>query len=221
MKSRVILLFIFLVSLFTLGLTRVFYLQTIPNENLARLQRNQFTSRISLLPHRGKILDRNGEELASSVTAYSLYADPQVIEHPRKVAKKLATLLAMNYIDLKEKLSQEGRRFVWLKRQMEPEQMQKIKALNEQGLTFVEEGKRSYPNLGVASQVLGFVGLDGSGLEGLEKKYDAELRGEKLSIMSRRDAHGRPLVVSGQIFETSNDGGTIESTLDKDLQYEL
>jgi cell division protein FtsI (penicillin-binding protein 3) len=221
MKSRVIVLFIFIVGLFSLELLRVFYLQIMPNENLAKLKRNQFLSRMSLLPHRGKILDRNNEELASSVTTYSLYADPQVIETPRRYAKKLAPVLGLTVSELYEKLSLGGgKRFVWLKRQMEPEKVQKIKSFEFSGLGFVEEGKRNYVGAG-AAQVLGVVGLDGNGLEGLEKKYDPELRGEKLSILSKRDAHGRPLVVSGQIFETSNDGATIETTIDRELQYEL
>lgn len=221
MKSRVILVFVFIAGLFILGLVRVLFLQVIPNKNLTKLKNNQYMSRISLLPHRGKILDRAGEELATSVTTYSLYADPLYIEYPKTLAKKLANILNIPRGEVLKKISQQDRRFVWIKRQIEPEVMKQIKALNEVGLAFAEEGKRSYPNLSVASQILGFVGIDGDGLEGLEKKYDAELKGEKLSILSRRDARGRPLVVSGQIFETSNDGATIEVTLDKEIQYEL
>jgi cell division protein FtsI (penicillin-binding protein 3) len=113
------------------------------------------------------------------------------------------------------------KRFVWIKRLADNAQVQEIKSWNESGLKFVEEGRRAYPNQSLLSQVLGFVGAEGAGLEGLEKKYDAELRGEKRAIMSKRDARGRPLVVNGQLFELSGDGATIETTIDKELQYEL
>ena len=97
-----------------------------------------------------------------------------------------------------------------------------IKNWNVSGLRLGRGGPGvAYPNQALLSQVLGFVGAEGNGLEGLEKKYDAELKGEKQSVVSRRDARGRPLVVSGQIFELHADGGTVETTIDKDLQYEM
>ncbi len=227
MKIRVILLFVFFIMLFSAVLGRVFYLQALPQSNLAKLEKSQYQARISLLPQRGKILDRAGEELATSTSTSSLYADPGVLQADhgkkalKKIAKKLSGLVNLPTQVIYEKLMTSGKRFIWLKRQLEPEVVAQVKALGETGLAFIDEGKRIYPNLNMAPQVLGIVGIDGSGLEGLEKKYDAELRGEKVSILSKKDAHGRPLIVSGQIFETSNDGATVETTLDKDLQYQL
>lgn len=227
MKSRVILLFIFIVSLFSVVWLRVFYLQAMPQEKLARLEKSQYQSKIFLLPQRGKILDRSGEELATSMPAYSLYADPAIIQADhsfkgrKKLASKLAALTGLSTQEIFDKINWSEKRFVWLKRQLDVEVKEKIKALGERGLAFVEEKRRIYPNYGLASSVLGMVGIDGDGLEGLEKTYDAELRGEKISIQSRKDAHGRPLLQSGKIFETANDGATLETTLDKDIQYQL
>ena len=140
MKSRIVVLFAFVSFLFAMGLTRVFYLQTIPQQNLARLKKNQYMAKISLLPQRGKILDRNGEELASSVSTRSLYADPSLIEHPRAVAKKLAKILNMPWPEIYAKVSQNERRFIWIKRLLEPETVEKIKDLEIPALGFVEEG---------------------------------------------------------------------------------
>ncbi|MDZ4678033.1 MAG: penicillin-binding transpeptidase domain-containing protein [Oligoflexia bacterium] len=220
MKSRIVLLVIAFLGLFSLLVARAFYLQLLPQENLERLRKNQYTTVVTLPPQRGKILDRNGVDLATSITSQSLYADPTLIEKPKRLAKKLAPLIGMSVREVYEKLI-APKRFIWLKRQLTPDTALIVKQLNEPGLRFVEEGKRAYPNQNLLAPVLGIVGSDGDGLEGLEKKYDLELKGEKRSVRSRRDARGRPLVVDGQLFELSGDGATIETTIDLELQYTL
>ena len=140
-----------------------------------------------------------------------------MIEHPRRLAKKLSPLLGGDLKEIFAQLNNSSRRFVWLKRRLDPDVLDEVKGWDEPGLRFVEEGRRAYPNQNLLSQVLGFVGTDGEGLEGLEKKYDADLKGEQQSVLSRRDARGRPIVVSGQIFELHADGAELETTIDKDL----
>jgi cell division protein FtsI (penicillin-binding protein 3) len=220
MKSRIVLLVIGLSGLFSLLIARAFYLQLLPQENLERLRKNQYMTVVTLPPQRGKILDRNGADLATSISAQSLYADPSLIDKPKKIAKKLAPLLGIPVRGIYEKLKND-KRFVWVKRQLAPEVAEEIKQWKEPGLRFVEEGRRAYPNQNLLAPVLGIVGSDGEGLEGLEKKYDAELKGEKKSILSRRDARGRPLVVDGQLFQLAGDGANIETTIDLELQYAL
>jgi cell division protein FtsI (penicillin-binding protein 3) len=220
MKLRVV---IFVISLLTcLGaiVARLTYVQLLPNSDLEHLKKSQYMTIVQIPPQRGKILDRRGEELATSINSQSLYADASLITSPRKVSKKLAALLDLKEKDLFNILNSD-RKFVWLKRQLDSDLVSEIKSWEEPGLKFVEEGKRAYPNQTLLSQILGFIGTEGGGLEGLEKKYDGELKGEKQSIPSRRDARGRPLVVSGQLFEYQGDGATLETTVDKDLQYEL
>ena len=221
MKSRVIVLFLFFASLLVLVALRFFYLQLIPNQALERLRKNQYLTIVSLPPQRGKILDRRGEELATSVASNSLYADPSLVKSPRSLARKLSPLLGLTSSDLLEKLNVTSKKFVWLKRWMEGATVKEIKSWHEPGLVFIEEGKRAYPNQSLFSQTLGFVGADGFGLEGIEKKYDSELKGELRTLPSRRDARGRPLIVNGQLFELSADGASLETTIDKELQYEL
>jgi cell division protein FtsI (penicillin-binding protein 3) len=220
MKSRIVI-FLAGLCLCLLGIViRLVYLQVLPNPVLERLKKSQYMTVVQIPPQRGKILDRKGEELATSVTAQSLYADATLVVNPRKLARKLAPLLEIKERDIFYSLNSE-RRFVWIKRLLDQDIAAEIKSWNVAGLKFVEESRRAYPNQNLVSQVLGFVGTEGNGLEGLEKKYDDELKGEKQSILSRRDARGRPLVVSGQLFEYQGDGATLETTIDKDIQYEL
>ncbi len=220
MKARVIIFVISLLACFGAVIGRLTYIQLLPNSVLDHLKKSQYMTIVQIPPQRGKILDRRGEELATSVSSQSLYADPSLITSPRKLSKKLSKLL-----DLKEKdlylLLNSDRRFVWIKRQLDLDLVSEVESWKELGLKFIEEGRRAYPNQNLLSQVLGFIGAEGGGLEGLEKKYDSELKGEKQAIVSRRDARGRPLVVSGQLFEYQGDGATLETTIDKDLQYEL
>jgi len=220
MITRITLFFAFFLALVGSLMMRSFMVQVLPNTALGKLQKRQYMAVMTLPAQRGSILDRQGEELASSVAAESLYADPTGIEQPRRLSKKLAPLLNMSAGDLSAKLMSD-KRFVWIKRQLDSQLSEEIKSWKIKGLGFVPEGKRSYPNLSLASQIIGFVGQEGNGREGLELKYDKELRGESQSVLSRRDARGRPLLVSGQLFQLSPDGADVQLTIDKEIQYEL
>jgi cell division protein FtsI (penicillin-binding protein 3) len=220
MRSRVIILVIFFSSLLSIITVRLVFLQLLPNAPLERLQKTQYSRTLVIPAQRGKILDRNGGELATSISSQSLFADPTEIKAPRKLAKRLSQTLGIPYKLILFKIQSE-RRFIWIKRQLDDSLVSTIKSWSEPGLGFIEEGKRSYPNQKLLAQCLGFVGSEGEGLEGLEKKYNSELKGEKQTFYTRRDARGRPLVVNGQIFELSADGATIETTIDRELQYEL
>jgi cell division protein FtsI (penicillin-binding protein 3) len=220
MKSRVILLVLFFSLLFGGIATRLIFLQVLPNAKLDHLKKNQYMTVVVLPPQRGKILDRSGIELATSISSQSLFADPSQITAPKRLAKKLESVLKIGRRLIYAKLIQ-AKKFSWLKRQLDDSTANEIRDWKEPGLGFIEEGRRYYPNQNLLSQSLGFVGADGLGLEGLEKKFDPELRGEKQKVITRRDARGRPLVVNGQIFELTADGASLETTIDRDLQYEL
>ncbi|MCC6278077.1 MAG: cell division protein [Oligoflexia bacterium] len=221
MKSRIIILVILFATGFGIIAGRAFFIQVLPHHKLTQLRKSQYLTVVTLSPQRGKIVDRAGEDLANSIMAHSLYADPSMIKEPRRLAVQLAGILGVSVSEIREKLLLPKRKFVWIQRRLEPQVVARIQKLKEPGLGFIEESKRAYPNLSLASQILGFTGSDGEGLEGIERQYNAELKGEKKSILSRRDARGRPLLVNGQLFEVTQDGAQIETTLDKQLQYEL
>jgi len=210
-----------LFSLFAVIGLRAFYVQIIPNDRLKAFQEKQFKRVVTLQPTRGVILDRNHKELASSITAYSLFADPSIVERPKKAAIKLAWHLGRPANAIYKQISDKNKRFVWLGRQMTKEKRDKIAKLEIKGLGFVEESKRIYPNHNLLSQTLGFVGQEGQGLGGLEGKFNEELSGSQRKMLIQRDARGRPLIANGKLFNDQPDGSTIELTIDSELQYVL
>ncbi|MBX9765802.1 MAG: PASTA domain-containing protein [Bdellovibrionales bacterium] len=221
MKSRITFLFILLSLCFMALISRTAWVQILPNARLGELKARQFETVVKLEPRRGDIFDRFGQELAVSLPAYSLFADPSLIERPRLLSVKLSPILKKSPTAILEKLKQKHRKFVWLERRLSLKERDQIRKWGAKGLSFVEEHKRIYPNERLASQVLGFVGGDGRGLEGLEAKWDDELRGSQRKVNVRKDARGRPLVIDGQLFSEMPDGASIVLTIDRELQYEL
>ncbi|HEX4924296.1 MAG TPA: penicillin-binding protein 2 [Bdellovibrionales bacterium] len=221
MKARLVLVFFLIFGLIGGILLRAAYVQILPNQKLAQLQSRQFKGVVELQPRRGVIFDRNGVELATSVAAHSLYADPHLIQSPKAVARKLSRRLGMSPETIYQKIKDPKKRFVWLRRRLDAEVREEIQAWKIEGLAFVEESKRIYPNESLLSSVLGFVGHEGQGLEGLEARLEQPLRGETRKIAVRRDARGRPLVVNGQLFSEQPDGSDVTLTIDSNLQYNL
>lgn len=221
MKSRILLLFSFLLVLWVIVLVRGAFIQIFPNERLESLKRRQFETSIQIRARRGAILDRNGKELAASVPSYSLFADPKVIQDPYTVAWKLSRTLKLRKSEVLRNLRLRNRRFVWMKRQLPEKQMQEIRGWNEPGLGFLEESKRIYPNGNLLAQALGFVGSDGRGLEGLELQFDKELRGGWKNVLLPRDARGRPLLPNGRLLTDVPDGSDVQLTIDAELQFIL
>ena len=134
---------------------------------------------------RADIVDRNGEQLATSVTVYSLVANPQLIWDPREVATRLAGVLPdIDADSLTSRLSDQSREFVWVKRGLTPRQRQTVFDLGLEGLWFKEEISRAYPRGTLAGQVLGFVNVDGVGAGGIEFSQNDRLTagGEPLRL---------------------------------------
>jgi len=214
-------LFAGIVFLWGLLVLRAAYLQVIPNKRLEALQARQFQTVITLQNRRGTIVDRAGRELATSNRAYSVYADPQLIEGKKRVARKLAKILGSRVDTIYSKIKDGKKRFVWIQRLMDEKTADEVKEMDVRGLQTVEEFKRIYPNENLMSQVLGFVGQDGQGLEGLELLFDKELKGNTKKVTVRRDARGRPLVADGLMFADNPAGAEIKLTVDSDLQHML
>lgn len=200
---------------------RAAVLQVFPNKRLEALQSRQFQTVITLQNRRGAIVDRNGRDLALSAKAYSVYADPKLIENKKWVSRKVASILDMKSTSVYSKIKDKNKRFVWIHRLMTKETAEEIRSLNVKGLQIVEEFKRVYPNENLLSQVIGFVGKEGQGLEGLELAFNHALEGDKKKVTVRRDARGRPLVADGLLFAEKPDGAEIKLTVDSELQYVL
>lgn len=197
------------------------YLQLFPNEKLAKLQNRLFDRTVTLKPRRGVIYDRHGRELAISIPSQSLFADPQRVKEPYYSAKKLSQLFGTPKKLLLRKLLNKKRRFVWLKRHLTEKEIKEIQSWNLKGLYFLKESKRFYTQKNSLSQVLGFTGVEGQGLEGIEKQYDEILKGEAQKVLIQRDARGRPLFSDFSPFISKVSGFDLYLTIDSGLQLYL
>ena len=220
-KSRISFVIFFFVLLWLSLFIRSAYLQLIPHKKLSQLQDKLFDRTVLLKPRRGSIYDRKNKELAISIPSQSLFADPSQMKEPYYVAKKLSQLFKPSKKTYLKKLLNKKRRFVWIKRHLSEKETQEVKSWNLKGLYFLKENKRFYTNEKSLSQVLGFTGSDGQGLEGLEKQYDEILKGEPQKVLIQRDARGRPLFMDFSPFITKVSGYDVHLTIDSDLQFYL
>ncbi|MGD0843434.1 MAG: penicillin-binding protein [Geobacteraceae bacterium] len=203
---------------FAVTVARAFYLQIIEKEQLVRLAERQYQKIVPLTPVRGVIYDRNNAPLAVSIEMDSCYAEPRSIDNVRDVAARLAPFLGMSRETLERKLN-GNRNFAWLQRRMPPDLVQKIKELDLDGIGFVKETKRFYPNGEVAGHVIGFTGLDPDGLEGVELKYNSTILGSTGYLVTERDALGRDVAQKGTVVTKASKGQNVTLSLDKNIQY--
>lgn len=215
--------FLMLTILALTGLTaRIAWIQLGEGERLsARVQDQLRENRIIQSP-RGTIYDRTGRELAVSSMSKSLYANPREIKDADMLAELLAPIIGMKADNIKNRLI-AGASFVWLRRTLEPEQAAAVIALIKEhqltGLGFIEESKRYYPNDGLAAQVLGFVGTDDVGLEGLEMALDKRIKGRELKQAIDTDSYGTPIFSSIFSFIPKKQGQSVYLTIDSTIQY--
>jgi len=178
----------------------------------------QHSHQITLQPERGRILDRHGRVLATSVPVPSVYAIPDDIEDPDAIAPKVAAILGQPLATVQRQLNSSSP-FVWLARQLPPEVGERLQKLNIRGVQTLQETRRFYPKRHLAGQVLGFVGVDGVGLGGLEHLYNHELTGTPRRVTLQRDATGRTVQITAGDPSEYPRGADLYLTLDERLQY--
>ena len=208
---------LFLVLFFIIGF-RGYSLQVLSADKLSKIIKNQSERNIELAPKRGTIYDRNGSELSVSIEVESLFARPHKIKAKSLTAIKMARILSISHKEILKKFG-KNKKFVWIKRQIPPAEALKIKKLEIEGLGFVEESQRFYPNKELAAQMIGFVGRDAKGLEGLEFEYQNVLQGTPRYLSVNRDALGRQLFTEGINTSEHVQGNDITLTIDKNIQY--
>ena len=196
-------------------LGRLVYLQVIKYQfflNLASRQRGRV---IDVDPRRGTIYDRNGTELAMSIDVDSVFAVPSEIPDQETTAQILANVLGLDAQDLLARLRSQ-KNFAWVKRKVDAESSDRVRALNLRGIYFRKEPKRFYPKRDLAAQVIGYVGTDDEGLGGLELVYDDDLRGipgrEIIEVDARRKWFGR-------VERQPDPGQNLVLTIDGTIQY--
>jgi cell division protein FtsI (penicillin-binding protein 3) len=153
-----------------------------------------------------------------NVEVPSVFGVPTSLENPSAVARHLSPVLRIRSSELEKKLRQ-NKSFVWLARKVEPEQGRRLEQLSLGGIGVVMEGQRFYPNGPLLAHVLGFSGMDGQGLEGLERRYDTQLHGEKRVTVLQRDALGRTIFPKGGKEQVPTQGQALTLTVDEVIQY--
>lgn len=220
LKFRIVTLLVFLLVLFIALMSRAFQIQLLSGKLLKSLAEKQHIKTLQIEPERGIIFDRNGEKLAASVMASSVYADPSKIIDPAGVAENIAPILDIDKSTIVKKIS-GSKYFCWLARKISPEQASKIEALNIESVYLIKEPKRYYPNGELAGCLIGFVGLDYTGLEGLELKYNNYLKGTPEKLTWGRDARGNRLYPRIEKAATQNqeEGYNLILTIDSRIQH--
>ncbi len=192
-SSRAFIVILVFFALAALFLLRLLYLQVfVAGEYSAQAQEAR-TANIETSARRGTIYDRNGEVLATSVDATTIYVNPYEVTDVTGEAKQLAAALGGEVSDYQEKLSQKDISFVYIKRKADVEVANKVKELALDGVYFINDIKRVYPNNQIGGQVIGFVNIDGEGISGLELYYDDILKGSPGTLVVERGVGGIPI----------------------------
>ena len=199
-------------------LGRLAYLQVVKHEEYSRLAEAQHAKTIPLVPKRGPILDRAGQPLAVSSQAESLYALPARIDDAGRLAARLAPVLGDSPAEIRKRLL-SSKRFLFVKRRLPPALAQAVRDLEEPALGFVEESLRLYPARELAAHVIGFEGVDGRGLGGVEQAWDRHLSGEEGRAIVERDALGREFSAAPTVLKPPRPGHGVVLTIDTTLQY--
>jgi cell division protein FtsI (penicillin-binding protein 3) len=202
-----------------LGLVaRAAYVQVIDNAFFKRQGTVRFVRNLELPANRGRILDRNGHILASSVPVPSIWANPEDIERDPIKLKSLAKLLEMSPADLDKKLKDEDKIFVWIKRQVDESVAKEIEALNIKGVYARKEYKRIYPEGESVAHVVGFTNVENLGQEGVELTFNKDLGGKSGSRRVIKDRLGRVVEDVGEMVPPV-DGRDLQLSIDSKVQY--
>lgn len=173
----------------------------------------------TLAADRGTVFDRDGRELAVTVEAVTVYANPLEIDDPESVASRLATVVGRNPTDLAQDLSAESA-FVYVARQLDPEVADVVRAADITGIYILPEPRRLYPSGSLTAHVVGFVQSDdNSGLEGIELQYDRALAGTPGELLVERDPYGRVIPQGAYQVQPAEPGSDLILTIKTEIQY--
>ena len=217
-RGRRYVLLLLLLCGFGVVLFRLVTLQVWQAAELSVQADRQHQKTVSLEGARGTIVDRHGKILAMNVEVPSVFGVPTTVDSPLKTARQLSPILHVRTDELEQKLRQD-RRFVWLARKLDPEQGRRLDRLSLDGIGVVMEGRRFYPKGPLLAHVLGFSGMDGEGLEGVEHRYEPDLHGEKRMMVLQRDALGHTVFPKGMMEGSPTPGHSLTLTIDEVIQY--
>ena len=207
------------VALAFVGLaSRAVYIQVIANDFYQRQGEVRFARTLPIPATRGRIIDRNGLILASSIPSPSIWAIPEDVPRDEATLRQLAKLLEMPLADLQRKLEDEDKTFVWLKRQVDEPVAKAIAELNLKGVYQRKEYKRQYPEGEAAAHVVGFTNVEDIGQEGVELTFEKELAGRAGSRRVIKDRLGQVVESVGEQIPPV-DGRDLQLSLDSKVQF--
>jgi cell division protein FtsI (penicillin-binding protein 3) len=212
----------FIVAAIALSFTglagRAAYVQVFNNDFFQHQGEVRFTRTLELPANRGRIVDRNGLILASSVPVPSIWAIPEDVEASKAQLVQLAKLLEMPLSELKKRLDDEDKSFVWLKRQVDETVAQQITALNIKGIYQRKEYKRQYPEGEAVAHVVGFTNVEDRGIEGVEQAFNHSLAGKAGSRRVIKDRLGRVVEDLGETVDPQ-EGKDLQLSIDSKIQF--
>lgn len=211
-------LLVLLLLSFVLLLGRGFYLQTLHKEYLIKKGEAFSRRKVVLMPHRGKIYDRNFKPLAISLPVESLWMNPTDVRMSAPQLTQVATLLEMRPKELQQKLQQKKKEFVFIKRRVAPDVAKQVMAMKIPGVFSQKEYKRFYPAADVAAHVVGFTGVDDTGVEGIELFRNGVLSGTTGKRDFVRDRKGH-VVEDLVAVKLPHDGQDLVLSIDRTVQY--
>jgi cell division protein FtsI (penicillin-binding protein 3) len=217
-RRRLLALLILSILAFMAISGRLVVLQVFDAGSLDQAAARQRLTVIDLPATRGRIFDRNLGDLALSVPARSIWADPRLIKDKKATAARLSSILGVKRARLAERLALKSH-FVYLARKIPKQTGDVIQRLRLPGVFVEVDVARRYPSGSVAAQVLGFVDAEGRGVAGIEQQYDGLLRGHAGKIQLERDPQGRAIPQGRRSLEPAVPGTDLVLTIDQHLQY--
>ncbi len=217
-RVRIITLLILIELSFVFLIYRLVSLQYIRSDEFKQKAEVQHQKSVKIRAKRGNVYDTKYRPLAINVKSYSLYMDPSIVHDEKSIIQTLSDILDITPKDILLKLD-PNKRFVWIKRQLPDNVAEKIRSLGYNCLGFEEEEKRFYPKGSLAAHIIGFVGLDNVGLEGIEKVFDNNIRGNLKKIITQKDRMGRDLKPKDLNYDEDTHGCDIVLTIDEVIQH--
>jgi cell division protein FtsI (penicillin-binding protein 3) len=206
-----------LLALLAVVAGRLTYIQIVQAKGLSATAAQQRLRDLAIPARRGSIFDREGQPLAVTTDAKTIYAVPSQVKDATATASAIARVLGGEAADYLKRLKRTGS-FSYLARKVDLPRANTLEKLGMDGIGFIDDSRRTYPSGRLAGQVLGFVGVDDAGLAGIEKQYDSTLAGTAGRIVAERDPKGH--LIPGSIVTSVDpvDGQNIYLTIDKDIQ---
>ncbi len=218
MKTRLILVVVVLAAWACLVTARLYQLQVAEHDRYRQIAEGQQRDELKIDPPRGTIFDVRGRELAVSVTVDSAFVDPSQVDDPGGLLTQLASVPEIDRKAAALAVNRSGR-FAWIGRKLDPEVSRALRRLETPDLNFLRESRRCYPMGQLAGPVLGFVGLDPHGLEGLEARFERQLAGDAVERTVLRDAQRGTVRFPGMSLSEAEPGLDLHLTIDATIQH--